>query len=145
MLTATGLWAYVLATTWLSASEDVHVIRYLGLWFYKGPAWPFVYQQVLTVSGFGAVHVAMMLASKHSNLLRTLCGFESVHGDLSFPMTVLTGMYYTVVTQSTLGYGDLAPKGPLSIFATCLHVTTNYALSGQFVYTVYFVRDAATL
>lgn len=97
-----GLWGYFMFEVLRSNNTD-H-INLFGITYYKGSSFDIlVFNTIIYLNIFSICHVGMMLASKHSNKARALCGYNSVDSRQSFQMTVLTAIYFNMILSSSSG------------------------------------------
>ena len=132
-----SLWGYFMFEV-LRPNQTDH-INLFGITFYKGGSYDeFVFNTILYLNFFSCCHVAMMLASKHSNFARALCGYNNIDPRQSTQMTILSAIYFNTVLSSTCGLGDFFPVSSISMAVTTIQATAFYLLTAQFVYSLFF-------
>ena len=131
------LWGYFVFEVLRPNSTD-H-INLFGITFYKGSAFSdLCFNAIIYISFFSCLNVLMMLASKHSNRARALCGYNSVDSRQSFQMTVLTALYFNMILSSSSGLGDHFAVSPISMAITTVQAAAFYFLAGQYMYSLFF-------
>lgn len=132
-----SLWGYFMFEV-LRPNNTNH-INLFGITFYKGGSYDlFIFNAILYLNFYGLCHIVMMLASKHSNRARAICGYNNVDPRQSTQMTVLSAIYFNTVLSSSCGLGDFFPCSCVSIAITTVQATSFYFLIGQFVYSLFF-------
>jgi potassium channel subfamily K len=69
-------------------------------------------------------------------LIIGIVGFSLLHNDLGGTLsntTLVDALYFAIVTMTTVGYGDIIPKGTAAKLFTCAFVFTGFGLIGALV------------
>lgn len=137
LLTLIGLWAYFMYE--VLRPNDTNHINMFGITFYKGTAFEqAVFNAVIYLNLFSVLHIIFMLASKHSNRARALCGYNNVDSRQSTVMTILTAVYFNMVFSVTVGLGDFYAVSPLSMALCTIQAGCFYFLGGAYIYSLFF-------
>lgn len=118
-------------------------INLFGITFYKGSAFNnLCFNAIIYINFYSCANAIMMLASKHSNKARSLCGYNNVDSRQSLQMTILTAIYFTTIISTSTGLGDLFPVSCISMTVATFQTASFYFLSGQFIFSLFW-RDIA--
>lgn len=132
-----GLWGYFMFEV-LRPNNTDH-INLFGITFYKGGSYElFVFNTILYFNFYSCCHIVMMIASKHSNRARAICGYNNIDPRQSTQMTILSAIYFNTIVSSTCGLGDFYATSPVSIAITTIQTGSFYFLIGQFLYSLFF-------
>lgn len=119
--------------------NSVDHINLFGVTFYMGPSFDQIsFNVIIYLSFFGCCHIFMMLASKHSNRARAICGYNNIDSRQSFQMTVLSAIYFNTILSSSDGLGDLFPTSPISMTVTTVQAVAFYMLGLQLIYSLFW-------
>ncbi|CAK0765782.1 hypothetical protein CVIRNUC_003293 [Coccomyxa viridis] len=132
-----AFWGYLM-WVFLTAPAD-GILRIIGIEFHTGPTFhQFFLQQIMLVNCFTLVNAGMMLASQYSRLAYSLVGFHGVHHDTCLPLLGMKAIFFSVVTQSSVGFGSQFPVGCLSMLTTTLQIFLSFIFINQYIYTTLF-------
>ena len=104
--TAAGIIMFVLVVLIGSTYVNISLFRQKKI---KG--WEFVYP-----IGINVIFIWLFFSMAYTIIPPTEQGYISVNGDAK-SLSIQDGLYFSAVTMTTLGYGDMAPNGFFRAFA----------------------------
>lgn len=75
---------------------------------------------IMCILFFGVIHFALMRLNIHAYRLR-----EASPGPTSIPEELLDAVYFSLVTQSTVGYGSILPQSVVAKVVTSVQILTT--------------------
>jgi len=113
----------------------------LGLAVHAGPTFRrFFLQQTVLLNVFILVNAGMMLVSVRSRMAHALVGFYGVHEDTHIPLICIKAIFFSVVTQASVGFGSQYPVGSISMLTTTVQIFMSFILTNQFIYANILVK-----